>query len=105
MGLTDKLAPAEVAVVGSLLIDERCAGVVFSRARPEHFRDEGLRRLFTAARRLWGSRRPMDPVTIGDEAGGRDGELIAECMRRTPTAANSPTTARLQPFLRYLILQ
>ena len=88
MGLTDKLAPAEVAVVGSLLIDERCAGVVFSRARPEHFRDEGLRRLFTAARRLWGSRKPMDPVTIGDEAGGRDGELIAECMRRTPTAAN-----------------
>lgn len=88
MGLTDKLAPAEVAVVGSLLIDERCAGVVFSRARPEHFRDEALRRLFTAARRLWGSRKPMDPVTIGDEAGGRDGELIAECMRQTPTAAN-----------------
>ena len=88
MGLTDKLAPAEVAVVGSLLIDERCAGVVFSRARPEHFRDESLRRLFTAARRLWGSRKPMDPVTIGDEAGGRDGELIAECMLRTPSAAN-----------------
>ena len=88
MGLTDKMAPAEVAVLGSLLIDERCAGIVFSRARPEYFRDEGLKRIFSAARRLWSSRRPMDPVTIGDEAGGRDNALIAECMRLTPTAAN-----------------
>ena len=80
---------AEAAVVGSLLIDpEHVAGAVFSQGRAEHFSDAALRHVFEAARALWTERRPLDPVTILGAAGGDYEQLLADCMRATPTAAN-----------------
>ena len=80
---------AEAAVIGSLLIDpDRVAGLVFSKARAEHFSDAALRHVFEAAHGLWADRKPVDPVTICAAAGGEYEKLLAECMETTPTAAN-----------------
>ena len=88
----------EEAVLGSLLIDPRCAGLVFGQARREQFTDDELRALFDAARRLWNDRRPIDPLTVLENAGfsvDRLGERVAKIMRETPTAANVEEYVRL----------
>lgn len=88
----------EEAVLGSLLIDPRCAGLVFGKARREQFTDDELRALFDAARRLWNDRRPIDPVTVLENAGfsvDRLGERVAKIMRETPTAANVEEYVRI----------
>ena len=80
---------AQQSVIGSLLIDpEHTAGEIFQRARPEHFSDSTMRHIFEAARGLWNERRPLDPVTILDAAGGQYEQLLGEIMRATPTAAH-----------------
>lgn len=80
---------AQSAVLGSLLIDpEHVAGMVFAEARSEHFGDAAMRHVFEAARGLWQSRQPVDPVTVLGAAGGAYRELVEGCMRTTPTAAN-----------------
>ena len=80
---------AQRAVVGSLLIDpDKVSGLVFSRARAEHFSDPALRHVFEAARGIWQERRPVDAVTVAAAAGPDYRELIADAMRATPTAAN-----------------
>lgn len=80
---------AQQSVIGSLLIDpEHVAGEIFQRARPEHFGDAALRHIFEAARGIWDERRPIDPVTILDAAGGQYEQLLAETMKLTPTAAH-----------------
>lgn len=73
-----------------MLIDPRCAGLVFSRAKAEHFDEYNCRTMFLAARGLWFAGKPIDPVTVLDACGGSKtlAEYIAELMRVTPTAAN-----------------
>ena len=79
---------AQRAVIGSLLIDpDHVAGLVFSQARAEHFSDPALRHVFEAAREIWQKQKPVDAVTVAAAAGGDYRELIADCMRETPTAA------------------
>lgn len=79
---------AERAVVGSMLLDARCVGLVMQQAAPESISDPVCRTLFEATRRLWLERQPIDPVTVLAAAGGKHQEYIAELMRETPTAAN-----------------
>lgn len=90
----EKLAPelayeAEVAIVGSLLIDDRCVGDVLTQVREEDFRNPRMRAMFAAARDLYLERKPIDAVTVVERAGG--GVLRQDartCMDLTPTAAN-----------------
>jgi replicative DNA helicase len=63
--------------------------MIFSQARPEHFGDPSLRHVFEAARELWSTRRPVDPVTVLGAAGDEYGPLLADCMRITPTTTNT----------------
>lgn len=80
---------AEQSVIGSLLIDPRCAGLVFEKLRPENFSDATHRTLFSAAYRVFLEGKPIDPVIVCDAAGARAYERpIAEIMQLTPTAAN-----------------
>lgn len=79
---------AERAVVGSMLLDARCVGLVMQQAAPESISDPVCRTLFEATRRLWLERQPIDPVTVLAAAGGKHQEYIADLMRETPTAAN-----------------
>lgn len=80
---------AQRSVIGSLLIDpDHVAGLIFSRAKREHFGDASLLHIFDAALALWLDRKPIDAVTVLHEAGDAYEQLIRECMQATPTAAN-----------------
>jgi len=81
---------AEESVIGSLLIDDRCAGEIMARLRPEDFRDNIMRRLYEAARSLYLEQLPIDPVTVASRAGGDELlPAVRRCMDETPTAANA----------------
>lgn len=80
---------AQVGVIGSLLIDpDHVAGLIFQRARREHFGDPALRHVFDAAQSLWSERTPIDPITLLHAAGSEYEQLLVECVHVTPTAAN-----------------
>ena len=81
---------AQRSVIGSLLIDPRCAGQIFQQARESHFSDPVAQHIFLAARHLWNDDRPLDPVTILNASGGEYSEWIAAAMQETPTVANLP---------------
>ena len=88
MGLTETWTSAQRAVIGSMLLDERCIGPVLQRTDELHFPDGACRHLYRAVRALWDDRRAVDPVTVLAEAGGSYEKLIGEIMQATPTAAN-----------------
>jgi len=81
---------AQLSVIGSMLIDDRCVPLVLSRLRPEDFVDGTCRTTFTAIRRLTQEGRPIDPVTVVDAMRGGDKYTgwVREAMEVTPTAAN-----------------
>lgn len=82
---------AQTAVIGAMMIDERCIGDVFQATSAEMFSDSTLRHIYEAARQLWLEHRPVDPVTVADACGGAGKayvETIDNAMRVTPTAAN-----------------
>lgn len=94
--MVERQRSAELSVLGSMLVDSRCAGLVFEQLRAENFSDSTYRNIFSAAQRLFLEGRPIDPVIVCDAVGGKAYEpVIAEIMRLTPTAANVEEYARL----------
>lgn len=81
---------AQLSVIGSMLIDERCVPLVLSKLSPEDFIDGTCRATFTAIRRLTREGRPVDPMTVVDamQGGDRYIQWAREAMELTPTAAN-----------------
>ena len=89
---------AEEAVIGAILIDgEAVLPELMQTLRAEDFSDQTLRHLFEAAAALWTEKKPVDPVTIGAALGMSDsyGQIAAEIMERTPTAANAMEYAKI----------
>ena len=87
----DKLS-AQVAVLGSLLIEPKLVGEGLEQLRPEDFTTPKCRMVFEAIRSLYTEGRPTDPVTVRDKLGGRPEDAwsryLLECMELTPTASN-----------------
>lgn len=81
---------AQLSVIGSMLIDERCVPLVLSRLTPEDFIDGTCKATFTAIRKLTLEGRPTDPVTVVDAMRGGDKYVgwVRDVMTITPTAAN-----------------
>ena len=89
---------AEAAVIGSLLIDpDGVMPMLAEELRPSDFSDATLRHLFEAASGLWLGKKPVDAVTIGAAAGASEeyGQLAAQLMRTTPTAAAAKEYAEI----------
>lgn len=86
---------AEQAVIGSLLIDPRCAGLVFEKLRSVNFSDPICKSLFAALHKLFLEGKAIDPIVACNTAEIRDYEYVAEIMRLTPTAANVGEYAEL----------
>lgn len=82
---------AQDSVIGSIVLDARCAGEVLPRLRPSDF-DEGLRRnAFAAIRELYLDSEKIDPVTVLNKIGNPDPACrtwMLGVMDTTPTAAN-----------------
>lgn len=81
---------AQIAVIGSMLIDERCIPKVLSALRPEDFSHGASRAVFAAVRGLVHQGRAPDLVTICDALhADRDTvQFLRQCMELTPSAAN-----------------
>lgn len=81
---------AQVAVIGSMLINEKCAPMVMDKLRPEDFIDGTCRSTFTAIRKLFRENRPIDPIAVVDAMQGGDNYIrwVREAMEVTPTSAN-----------------
>lgn len=81
---------AQLSVIGSMLIDEKCVGLVLSRMTEDDFTDGTCRATFRAMRKLFSEGRPVDPVTVVDamQGGEQYVQWAREAMELTPTAAN-----------------
>lgn len=87
----------ETAVVGSMLIDDKCIGPVLPELDEEDFCHAPYRHLFAAMKTMFLAGKPVDPKTVCGYL--RDDsrqmvELMRQCMEVTPTAANAVYYAR-----------
>lgn len=83
---------AEQSVIGSLLISPECLREVQRELRPNHFRLEADRAIYTAILALQREGTKIDPVTILHKAEGMGApvgrDYLFQLMEITPTAAN-----------------
>ena len=87
---------AEQAVLGSILIDERCMPQIVERLTPEDFYLRQNRELFEVLYAMFSRFKTIDPVTVVEEmkrAGVYDERTtvgyLRQLMEITPTAANA----------------
>lgn len=78
---------AQCAVLGSCLIEEKCAGEIVFGLREEDFAEE-YRTLYRAIRELYTTGKPVDPVTVLSIVGEEYRSTIRQLMEITPTARN-----------------
>lgn len=98
----NKLPPhsieAEQAVIGSMLIDDKCINKVIETIKPEHFYNLSHVLIYKTCQELTASKKSIDLVSVTDllerkshldDAGGFS--YIAELARNTPSSANVST--------------
>jgi len=115
--LTEKLPPqnleAEMAVLGSMLIDEEAVPVGVEMLKSDLFYKESHRLIFSAISQLFHRHKPVDLVTLTEELKG-SGQLeaaggaayLSSLTAVVPTAANMTHYAKIireKGMLRYLI--
>lgn len=88
-------APAEQAVIGSMLIDPRCVPEVIEKIRSADFYIDANRDIFDTVFAMFAYGQTIDPVTVlnqmkvrGVYKEGSSEQYIRELMQITPTAAN-----------------
>ncbi len=87
-------APAEQAVIGSMLIDSRCIPEVLEKLKPDEFYIQLNRSIYETIYSMFSYSMVIDPVTVLGQMKVRGvyaencEEYLAEIMRVTPTAAN-----------------
>lgn len=89
MAISEQWVYAQQSILGSVLIDARCAGkIIFSIGADDFV--EAYRSIYEAIRDLYTTGKPVDPVTVLDRIGGGPAarQLLANLMEITPTAAN-----------------
>lgn len=89
---SQRLATAQAAVLGAMLIDADCIADVLADTSESMFVSSVYRTVYGCIRQLFQEAQPVDPVTVGaalKERAGQDyGELLVQLMDVTPTSAN-----------------
>lgn len=89
---SQRLATAQAAVLGAMLIDADCIADVLADTSETMFVSSVYRTVYGCIRQLFQEAQPVDPVTVGaalKERAGQDyGELLVQLMDMTPTSAN-----------------
>lgn len=91
---TPHSAPAEQAVIGSMLIDPRCVPEVMEKLKADEFYIKLNRDIYETVSAMFAYGQIIDPVTVLDQMRVRgvyqdnSEKYVAELMRVTPTAAN-----------------
>ena len=88
---SQRLATAQAAVLGAMLIDSDCIADVLADTSEAMFVSSVYRTVYGCIRQLFQEAQPVDPVTVGaalKERAGQDyGELLVQLMDVTPTSA------------------
>lgn len=92
---TERARSAELAVVGSILVDERCLSTIRKEVTEESFFYEDCKSAFSAACVLADKGRPIDPITVRNEAPELTREFLVQAMDITPTARNAGEHAKI----------
>lgn len=80
---------AQIAVLGSMLIEPNCVGEVFQRLEDWEFLEPTYRLVYQAFKKLYNAGRPIDALSVNDALGGGPfRQLLTDCVALTPTAAN-----------------
>lgn len=89
MAIDEKWVYAQQSVLGSVLIEPKCAGKLVFKVSEEDFMDV-YRTIYAAIRDLYTTGKAVDPVTVLNKLGGGPEyyKLLRELMDITPTAAN-----------------
>lgn len=89
---SQRLASAQAAVLGAMLIDADCIADVLADTTEKMFVSGQYRTVYSCIRQLFQAAQPVDPVTVGaalKESTGQDyGEMLMQVMDVTPTSAN-----------------
>lgn len=89
---SQRLATAQAAVLGAMLIDADCIADVLADTTEKMFVSGQYRTVYSCIRQLFQAAQPVDPVTVGaalKEGTGQDyGEMLVQLMDVTPTSAN-----------------
>ena len=92
--LSEQLLNAETGVLGSMLIDEAAVGPMLMALADTDFQTPERRHIFQAIRRRYGAGQPVDALLVNEDLGGAYGQLMADMMAVTPTAANADAYAQ-----------
>lgn len=85
---------AEFAVVGCLLIDERCLPPVREvLPSADAFANENCRSIYEVVCGLADKGKPIDPVTVGTRT-GLENRFLMDCMELAPSCNSAPEYAR-----------
>ena len=89
MAIDERWLYAQQSILGSVLIEPRCAGKLVFRVGEDDFVDV-YRTIYTAIRDLYTTGKVVNPVTVLNRVGGGSEyyRLLKELMEITPTAAN-----------------
>lgn len=89
MKLTEQWVYSQQSILGSVLIDSRCAGKIVFGVGPDDFVDV-YRTIYEAICDLYTTGKPVDPVIVLRKIGGGEDyrKLLLELMEITPTASN-----------------
>lgn len=83
---------AQVAILGSMLIDERCIGPTLAETAPDDFTDGAYRTIYLTIRSKFAAGETVDPVTVVEALRADKStdwyDLVKQLMILTPTAAN-----------------
>lgn len=87
-----RLIDAQVAVLGSMLIDGDCVADVLSKVNAQMFVLPAYRTIYDAIRQLFQAAKPVDIVTVGAQLRETTGtsdydKLLVQLAEMTPTAA------------------
>ncbi|MFH1942863.1 MAG: replicative DNA helicase [bacterium] len=93
---------AEMAVLGSMMLDNDCIGKVVEILESSHFYKTAHRKIFTAAMALYEKNEPMDLITLSEELKRRKelddvggAYFLTELAEGVPSSANVEHHARI----------
>lgn len=86
--LTQTMLDAQQGVLGSMLIDPDTVGPVLSKVQASDFTIKQYRTIFQTIQALFRDGKPVDGITVRENAGAQFRDLLIQLIDRTPTAAN-----------------
>lgn len=86
----DNNAAAQMAVLGSILLEGKLMGEAMTQIRAETFTSLPCRTVWQAMAQLFNEGAPIDPITVKDKLTGMENVFgfLAQLMYSTPTTAN-----------------